>query len=189
MEQAVICYIEAVQDQDGTRWAGCAAPDLLATVAGESDLNTGIALHEQATARLGERARAFLDQRQAGMVDISAVDGILLTHYLSLGRGTYYVFHPPEQDGGQVRLRMEARLFYRLIDFPRHRRRGEVFWRLGRPLGSIYPILSGMTQMGTREELSRVELEWILEPGPDSGWWIRSVRLLPETAVFVTRGE
>jgi hypothetical protein len=84
---------------------------------------------------------------------------------------------------------MEVRLFYRLIDYPRHRKKRETFWRLGRPLGTIYPIISGMTQMGLREELSGVEIEWVLEKSPSGGWRVREVRLLPETSVYSTVGS
>lgn len=189
LEAAVTCYVEAVQDQDGARWLGCASPALAEQVLGGPLPSDPGRAAERAAEILRRFDETYLEQRKAGRVDYSAPDGILLTRLLWLGRGAYYATAETESSGGRARLTMDVRLMYRLIDFPRHRRRGETFWRLGRPLGSIYPIISGMTQLGTREELTRVRVEWDLERAPDGPWFVRSARLDPQSTEFSVQGE
>jgi len=185
----VTCFIEAVQDQDGGRWLSCTADDLARSALAQASVGSPEERRGAATGRLQAVARDFLEQRKMGVIDLSGSDGLLLVHYLSLGRGAYYLFGEPRLDEGTAVLHMEVRLFYRLIDYPRHRKKLETFWRLGRPLGTIYPIISGMTQMGLREELSRVEIDWVLEQSPSGGWRVREVRLLPETSVYSLVGS
>lgn len=189
LENAVTCYVESVQDSDGARWLACASPDLAREVTGGA-LPTGPAQAPAAVSEaLRKHADRFLEQRKAGIVDFSSPDGILMIRLLSLGRGAFYATASTDFQGGRARLVQDVRLMYRLIDFPRHRRRGETLWRLGRPLGSIYPIIAGMTQMGAREELRRVRVEWNLERAPDGSWRVRSARLPPESAEYGAPGE
>jgi hypothetical protein len=188
LEEAVTCYVEAIQDRNGERWLGCAAPSLAAEVLGGPPPEDPARAAEAVKARLEQLDRLFLEQRRAGVIDFSAPDGILLTRLLWLGRGAFYARAGESFEGERARLRMDVRLMYRLIDFPRHRRRGETFWRLGRPVGTIYPIISGMTQMGAREELTRVRVDWDLERGEDGRWRVRTARLLPETAEYSLQG-
>ncbi len=189
LEAAVTCYVEAVQDQNGERWLGCAAPALARELLGSAppaDPAQAAALAGEALVRLDA---VYREQRKSGRVEFSAPDGVSLTRLLFLGRGAYYSTLGTELSGDTARLRMDVRLMYRLIDFPRHRRRGETLWRLGRPLGTVYPIIAGMTQMGAREELARVEVDWDLERAPDGGWRVRAARLVPGSAEFRLSGS
>jgi hypothetical protein len=188
LEEAVTCYVEAIQDRNGERWLACATPSLAAEVLGAPPPDDPAAAAEAVRARLDQLDQRFLEQRKAGVVEFSAPDGILLTRLLSLGRGAFYARAGESFEGERAHLHMDVRLMYRLIDYPRHRKRGQTFWRLGRPLGTIYPIISGMTQMGAREELSRVRVDWDLERGPDGRWRVRAARLLPETVEFSLQG-
>ncbi len=188
MQQAVICFIEATQDQNGDRWIGCAADDLADDLLGPVSSESPQERPRAAGERLQAVARSFLEQRKTGSIDLSGSNGLVLTHFLSLGRGAYYVFGEPRQEEGVDLLRMEVRLFYQMIDYPDHRRKGQILWRLGRPLGTLYPIIFGMTRVGEREELSRVEVDWILERDASERWRVRGGSLLPESAVYATSG-
>jgi hypothetical protein len=189
LEDAVTCYVEAVQDRSGERWLGCAAPSLAAEVLGAPPPDDPAAAAAAVEARLDQLDELFLAQRKSGVVEFSAPDGIMLTRLLSLGRGAYYARAGESFERERARLHMDVRLMYRLIDYPRHRKRGETFWRLGRPLGTLYPIISGMTQMGAREELSRVQVDWDLERGPEGRWRVRAARLLPDTVEYTLQGN
>ena len=189
MQQAVICFIEATQDQDGERWIGCAADDLADELLGPASGGPPEERPRAAGEHLQAVARSFLEQRKTGSIDVSGSDGLVLTHFLSLGRGAYYVFGVPRREEGVDLLRMEVRLFYQMIDYPDHRRKGQTLWRLGHPLGTLYPFIFGMTRVGVREELSRVEVDWILERDASERWRVRGGSLLPETAVYSTIGS
>ncbi len=189
MQQTVTCFIEATQDQEGERWIGCAAHGLADQLLGPAPGGPPEERWRAAYEHLQAVARSFLEQRKTGNIDLSGSDGLILSHFLSLGRGAYFMFGEPRREEGVDLLRMEVRLFYQMIDYPDHRRKGQTLWRLGRPLGTLYPIIFGMTRVGVREELSRVEVDWILERDASQRWRVGGARLLPDTAVYTTSGS
>ena len=193
-QRTLDAYIAAIQERDVEAGFRLMSPELRASIAqalgteddgGSGDNPFGVTLEEL--------HRQFERQRQEGEITFSA-EGIALIRALGLGRGAFYNADHALSVSNAERARMIVRVVlpYNLIDRPDQARRGDVFWRLGRPFGHIYPILHGMPYMGEQEELlcMRVRVDLVAcaaaEPPSPTGWCVHALAPLAETAEYQT---
>lgn len=187
-QRTVDQYILAVQNRDLQAAFRLTEMEFRKMIAGN---RVGDSLLDRYGESMEDLHRRFEKDRKEGQL-VFTPEGIALIRGLGLGRGAFYRHDYSRSAKGSVHAVMVLNVVlpYNLLDQSNDKGAGTVFWRLGPPFGRIYPIFSGLSHVGEREELHSIQLRVDLVSCPSgeehspTGWCIQSFQPLPETAEY-----